>query len=387
MTRREKVLALCVGGTVGGLALVLAVRWVVLDPFQTVRKQIGDEQRRSQKLAAHLQQVEQVEEQWQALTAQTLAEEPRDAQRRFQENMQQLLDRHGLRDAKVAPGAFIANKDGSRGVPLTINASGTLKEIVGFLCDFYCQDYLKRLDKVRISGDQSLIGDINFSRGRPGARPGGRTAPAAGGRREPTYGPDGPELKVSISAVTLVLPRLNKIDHPVVEQIGQLENGPLQRERTAYNVIVDRNPFTPFQPKPTVVVAPTPTTQSETARPVQQTTPVVDPRAGAEQKFVRVTTCLDGEPVAYVYDQQQLQDPPAKYYLDAEIDDGRLILIHPRGLVVQVGSHKYFYPLGKSFKDREDLDPDEHPDIVEALRQEAAGSSHPPAGARAGTSG
>jgi hypothetical protein len=99
----------------------------------------------------------------------------------------------------------------------------------------------------------------------------------------------------------------------------------------------------------------------------------VNPREGADQKFVRVTTCLDGEPACYVYDELHKDQPPLKFCLDEDIDDGRLLLILPRGLVVRVGQEDYFYPLGKSFEDREKLDPDEHPEAWEALHRELTG--------------
>jgi hypothetical protein len=385
MTRREKILALCVGGTLGGLALVTLVRWSVLSPFQSVRDQIAEEHRRSKNLRTTLQQVENVEEEWQTLTAQTLADDCQEAQRRFHEDMQHLLNLHGLREAKISPGGFKAYKDGSRGVPLTINGAGTLKEIVGFLCDFYCRDYLARLDRVRITADQAVLGDVNTNRPRAGGMRPGRTPPPSS-RREPTFGPDGPALKVSISAITLVLPKLPGLKHPVAEKIIELPGGRLQRERAAYNAILDRNPFMPHQEKQVVV---TPTTQSrqETATVTPATQPAVDPRAGAEQKLVKATTCLDGEPVAYVYDAQQRDQPPEKFYVDGQIDDGRLVLIHPRGLVVRVGVQDYFYPLGKSFRDREELSPDDHPDVWEALRHESLGSPNQPARERTAASG
>ncbi len=387
MTRREKVLAWCVGGGLGGLALVYMVNWAVLRPFQNVRDQIKEEHRRSRSLRTAFQQVENIEDEWKKLGARTLADDPQDSQRRFQEDMQKLLALHGLRDTKVAPGAFVTYKDGSHGVPLTIGAAGTLKEILGFLCDFYGRDYLARLDKVRITADQGVLGDVNTSRPRAGGSRPGRS-PAPGSRREQQFGPDGPVLKLNVSAVTLVLPKLRGFDGPAETEIIELTGGGrLQRERAAYNAILDRNPFMPYQEK-ALVVAPPPTQPTHEQAPVTPTAPpVVDPRVGADQKFVRVTTCLDGEPTAYVYDEQRRDQPPDKFFLDDRIDDGRLLLILPRGLVVRVGTQDYFYPLGKSFKDREELDPDAQPEIWEALRQETVGSEDETAQAAGQTRG
>lgn len=389
MTRREKVLALCVGGALGGLALVTLVRWAVLTPFQNVRSQIADEHRRSRNLQTALRQADSVEAQWRELTARTLGVDARDAQRRFQEDMQQLLERHGLRDAKVAPGAITPYKNGSRGIPFTISASGTLKEVVGFLCDFYCRDYLARLDKVRITADQAVISEVNTTRIRPGAtaRP-GRTPPPTS-RREPTYGPDGPVLKVSVSAITLVLPELRDLEHAAADKVVELDGGRLQRERAAYTAIFDRNLFMPHRETPRVASVPDQPTKPapDTEQQPPPPPPPPPPPDGRDQIFVKATASLEGEPVAYVYDEQQRDQPPTKYFLDGPFDEGTLILIHPRGLVVRVGTKDYFYPLGKSFVDREALSPIDHPEVWEALRQESAGPPDRAVTGRSGTSG
>jgi hypothetical protein len=371
MTRREKIMALCVGGALGGLALSYVVNWAVVRPFHNVRDQIAAEHRRSHNLQTTFQQVENIEDEWKKLAARTLANDVREAQRRFQEDMQHLLALHGLRDTKVAPGAFLTYKDGSHGVPLIISAAGTLKEILGFLCDFYCRDYLARLDQVRISADQGVLGDVNTNRQRTGGARHGRPGSPPGGRREQQFGPDGPVLKLNVSAVTLVLPKLRGIDCPAESEIVELPGGRLQRERAAYNAILDRNPFLPYQEKVVAYTGPTSQPQHDGPSPPPPPPPPPD---GRDQKFVRVTTCLDGEPMAYVYDEQRRDQPPDKYYLDDPIDDGRLLLILPRGLVVRVGAEDYFYPLGKSFRDREKLTADDQPEIWEALRQETVGS-------------
>ena len=144
-----------------------------------------------------------------------------------------------------------------------------------------------------------------------------------------------------------------------------------QGERLDYNTIVDKNLFAPYQPRIASTTV-TPTTEpAHPTTPVEPTVrPVVDPRAGADQKFVRSTVGLDGEPRAYVVDKQQLDQPPTAYRLDDPIDDGKLILIHPQGIVVRSNGKNYFYPLGSSFRDREELSAADRPEIWDALRRE-----------------
>ena len=377
MTRREKVLAMCVGGTLGGLVMVMLVRWVVVSPFQAVKDEIAGEQARQQRLTKALRQLDRVEMDWQTLTARTFATDAKEAERRFREDMHQLLERHGLHDPKLSPGAPIKYKDGSMGVPLTINATGTLNKIVGFLCDFYRRGYLARLDKVRITADQNVISNINSPRARGGGVRQGRPHGGPAGRAAAEIGPEGPELKINISAVTLVLPQVGRIPHQVLAEVVEDPSGRLLRELGEYHYIFDKNLFLPYQPK--AVAAPvTPTTTSAPVEPPKVVTPppvVVDPRPGVDQLFVRGSTRLNGEETVYVYDEKQKADPPKLFHVDDAFDDGKLIMILPQGLVVRVekaGTPRadYFYPLGKSFRDREDVTPETHPDIIRELEQE-----------------
>jgi hypothetical protein len=372
MTRREKVLAMCVGGTLGGLALVGLVRWAVLDPFRSVQRQIEEEQARGRRLSAQLRQLAGVEKQWQTWTARTLGQAEGEAQLRFRKDMQHLLERQGLRVQNISPGTPARYKNDFIGVPLTISATGTLNEVVGFLCDFYQRDYLARLDKVRITADQSVIAGLASSRQRPGSGWSSRGS-GPGSTRTAEFGPEGPELKVSISAVTLVLPEIRDVEHPLMVDIIDSERRVL-RDREEYNVVFDKSVFVPHREKPIVVATSmAPTTQRATPEPTP--IPPVPVRPDADRLFVCGTTRLNGELVAYVVDDRRPDQKPTKYHLDDPIDDGKLLLVHPRGLVVRVqrtdgGRTDYFYRLGKSFRDREELSPQDHPEVWEALELE-----------------
>ena len=74
------------------------------------------------------------------------------------------------------------------------------------------------------------------------------------------------------------------------------------------------------------------------------------------------------EPSVIVRDDSRLTEPPKEYRVGEEIDDGRLVFVHGEGVVVRVtGSAPtdYFYRLGYSFKDRERLTADLHPDVYQ----------------------
>lgn len=365
MTRREKVLAICVGGALGGLALAMIVRWTVVEPYKAIQKQITDEQKRQKDLRAELRNLQPVDAKWEELTSRTFSADPQEAQRRFREDMHMLLERHGLKSAKVSPGAFVRYKDESTGVPLTISASGSLKAIVGFLCDFYRRDYLARLDKVRISAEQAVIADVNSTRGR-----GGGARPGRGGaaRREAATGPDGPELKLNVSAVALVLPQLPMMGHPVLpDEIPERERGRLAEDLPAYKTIFERSLFVPYTPR---VAAPQPAETTKPAHvaevPPPPETSKPDPDA---QKYVCGTTRLNGELIAYVLDEARRDQRPSEYRLDQPIHDGTLLLVVPEGIVVRANGKDYFYPLGKKFAEREVLDADAHPEVWEAFQR------------------
>ena len=154
MTRRERTLALCVAGALGAFGLYKAGRLVLWAPVEAQRAGLVREQARAVRLQNRLKEFERAELEWQTLTRRTLSTDPTDAQRRFREDIQELLEVHGLRNPKVTPGNFAKRKNEFVDVPLTITASGTLKEIVGFLTDFYRRDYLARLDAEFVRGGE-----------------------------------------------------------------------------------------------------------------------------------------------------------------------------------------------------------------------------------------
>ncbi len=377
MTRREKVLGLCVGGAVAVTALVYLVRWTVLEPFEAVKSGIRLEQQRTQILTVQLKTLQDAEQRWQALTRRTFASasEPQVAQRRFREDLHRLVERHGLRDPKISAGSFVRYKDQSIGVPMTITATGTLNEVVGFLRDFYRREYLARIDKVRIAAEQNIIADLNNPRREGGGTGrGGRGGGAGAAGREPTLGPNGPELRLSVSAITLVLPRLAGLEHPVIEGAPEeSERGRLaETDLAAYNVLFEKNLFLPYREKP-AAAAPTPAEPRPVAA-APAAPPPRDPREGTEHVFLRATVALEGEPIAYVTDDRQRTQKPTEYRLDQTVDDGKLMFIHPEGMVVRVqeadGAKDYFYRLGSSFRERQLLNPDEHPEVWDAYRQQ-----------------
>jgi hypothetical protein len=87
------------------------------------------------------------------------------------------------------------------------------------------------------------------------------------------------------------------------------------------------------------------------------------------------TTSTNGELVAYVRNEGRRELPLERVGLNESIDDGTLVLVHPRGIVVQVEEQAgeafafryYVYRLGTPFTEREELNPEVYPGIREEL--------------------
>jgi hypothetical protein len=385
MTRREKTLTGCIGLTLAGLALYWVVSRVLVDPFVSLREQIATEQTRARDFKKSLAQLQNVDQEWQALTARTLSSDPKEAQFRFREVIHELLQQHGLvddpntKDTKISPGAFSRDRNGFIEVPLTITTAGTLKEVVGFLCDFYRQDWVARIDKVNLAANQSLVTPGSTARGGK-APPRGGPTPPRGGPTPPAVGPDGPELTISITTTALVLPKVGNIEPQPTADPNDLAQGMLAREVEAYKLVFDKNLFKRYVPPPPVVET-KPSSQPVMAAATQPTPqPValpVDPRPNADKQFFVGTTSLNGEPAAYVRDEQKPDKPVNHYRVGEPLDDGTLVLIEPHALVVRVkqadGQEKdFYYPLRQpkpaSFKEREELKPEDHPELWKELQ-------------------
>lgn len=377
MTRREKILGLCVGGALAGLALMSGVRWVVVEPFRGMQRQIDAERVRGRNLRQQLDGLAGAETQWENWTRRTFSTDPKDAQRRFREEMHQLLEIHGLSDPKVSPGTFIKYKDGSTGVPLNISATGTLNEIVSLLTDFYRIDWLARLDKVRISAKPEVIEDLNNPNRQQRRRTGSRRSAGTTAATGASVGPQGPELTVNISALNLVLPQAGgKLRHPTMDEVVHLPQGTLSREPEEYNAIFANNLFMPFRPRPTEVKH-EPNEPPRVAEGPRNPTPAPPPRVTRTPPpaALKAMGRVNGMLVAYVVDESNPEQPLTRYHLDEPIDDGTLILICAgEGVVVRVNEQgrevDYFYPLGAHFADRVELDAELHPKVWEALERE-----------------
>jgi hypothetical protein len=391
------LLASTLGLTLGVLGAGWLVHKAVIGPIEAVRKQIAEERGRRSDLKRRLIELEGVEQDWKSQVALTLASEPKEAQLRFRENMQRLLERHGLaagtqdKGAKISPGAMITdNRTGFVDVPLNIQTSGALRAIVAFLADFYRQGYAARIDQVTLTADTreaaAAPGGRTVSRTSRRTRP-GATPAAAPAAPAASFGPDGPPINVTIDVVTFVAPRVGKIDARSAEAPQEQETGRLRFPAETYQEIAEKSLFWPpyaAPPAPAVVAEPNAPKPAEPApEPVAQNQPPPQPtRNQPERQLLIGTTVVNGVPHAYVLDERDGGNQVRKYGHDETLDgedNAVVLLIHPRGLVVRATDSSgrqadYFYPLRQpepaSFAERTPLSEAQHPEIVAALRAE-----------------
>jgi len=196
-------------------------------------------------------------------------------------------------------------------------------------------------------------------------------------------GPQEPMLNVSMTLSTLVLPKLPQVESRTLEGLNLDDPEALraagitpldylhEEQPLAYNKMLASNIFRIYRPKPP---PPRPVARNTTPRKPPPPPPPVDPRRDADKFVLLGTTSLNGELIAYIRDERQAYEPPMRKRLNDPVDDGRIVLVHPKGIVVQVTQGRergrlFFYPLGRTFKEREPVDPVKHAEIKRLLDQ------------------
>ena len=380
MNKREKVLGiivatvlvLCLGGAV--------VKWGVVDRWNGIQDDITKARQRVQSLNMQLAQARTAEANWLALRP--LSHNLRSAEQRFRRDISGLLEQHGLHENLTIRTLSPGNIESSRDVKfaaarVSFQTRGTLKQVTNFLCDFYRRDYLTKLEKITLTAEDKGRSSSRTGSRRAGWRRGGR---ATTKRQEgPSYGPEGPNLNVSIIATALVLPQIKGLEREAITEITPPDpddQGLLPRPIDEYAAIWETNLFKEWQPKATAKVK-EPIKRDDGPKvvrkdPERKPTPPKQPRPN--KKLIGVNS-MSGTLIASIQDPRRRELPPERVGLNEEIDDGTLVLICPRGIVVQVEQpagetfeFKYYvYKLGTRFEDREELDHEMYPEIAEQL--------------------
>ena len=372
MNQREKVLASCVAGVVvvyGGFALIKSK---VYEPAKQLTADILKETEYRDRLQVRLNGADRTVQAWQKRTSQTLGEDSFAAHQAFRTDVSLLLERNNLaEELKISQLRERIDKKGVRQgfveLPLSVRVSGRLGDLDNFLKDFFQRPYLVRLDKLELAAEQ-----IPKSRRK---------------RRSSTE----PKLSITMTLSTLVLPKVADVDHPVFDLAALNDPDPeaelvlvsaarlRQEDMDDYGEIAESNIFELGQPAPP---PPPPERPKQAERPKveKKDNPPPPPppprRPNAHKLVLNGVGRVDDGPIAYVTNTNEPGEPPGEYRLNDDVDDGRLVLIVAEGMVVRVTPTRgprqpakyYFYPLGGTFKDREEVNPTDHPRIERQLR-------------------
>jgi len=364
MTGREKILAGVVGGVVALAGGSTLVRLAVIEPLRSLNKSLETAAEKKANLEDFVEQHRHVAEEWEAYTARTFSENVEKVKVSFFSEVARLLELHDLTEGhRITQGIPRRQKSGLVEVSLRVHAEGSLESVVGFVRDLRQKPYLARLSNVSLRAEKGS--STRTTRGRSTRSD------------EPTT------LAVSMTATTLVLPKLKGTKHqppdPNQPAPTYLAYGP-----EAYDEIASVNFFQKYKPLrrhtgPTTKPGPGPGPP-----------PPPPPPPRPNMKLVHVDS-MYGDPIVSVLDEDHREEPLAEFRLNDKIDDGTLVLVHWRGIVVRVPkrggadeeTEDYFYPIGSSFRDRLRLE-EAAPEIIRELhpegpKQAARPSLSPPA--------
>lgn len=357
MTQRERIMAGLVVGVVvlgGGTNLLMKN---VIAPIREMKSELVRKQQVRARLANELKTGAAVKLAWQDKTAETLAKDPQVAYRAFREDVTRLLDRHGLVDGQsIKPRSLYEYPKGFRKgfieMPLLVSARGNLQQLVNFLRDFHRRPYLARITRLSINAIDSPVN---------------QRAGAHNNRR----GDAEPQLSINMTLTGLVLPELDEVPSVALdlEQIEQTSADRLHAED--YGPVVASNLFKKYVPPPPPPPPPPPQQKPTEVAQAPRPKPMPPPPPPRPDLTLKGTASLNGEPFAFI--EQSPGASPDRIFLNDEIDDGRLVLVHPRGVVIRVMPQTgnpptdYFWPLGKSNKERVELDTQLYPEIAAEL--------------------
>jgi len=368
LTTRERNLAIVMGVLVGSVALVAGVRSWYIVPRAKARADLQQAYRRRENLRQIVAARARTFEGWYRWTRRTLDADPAKAEERFRTDVTHLLETAGVQELSIRPAEARRVRKGYRKgfveLPLTVACKARLGQVVGFLKALYQRPYLVRVETLRLVPPADVA-----------------AAPRKGRRRRNERAAGEPLLTVSMRLATLVLPRQRELEHPTLPAEA-LEGGEVpqpvrwlwQDDVQVYDEIASLNVFKKYEPpKPKPKPQPKPPAVAKKPPKWPPPPPPPDPRRDADKFVLLGTASIHGVPVAYVRDTRRLVDPPEKKHLNDRLDDGTIVLIHPRGIVVRSeGPPKrgklYFYPIGRNFKQREPLSPTEHPDVYREVQ-------------------
>lgn len=352
MSARERVLATLVAIAVVVLVLYLGVNNYVIEPRQRLVEQIGTRQADIAKLRKRLKTLPGWQEEWRERTAATLAADEHDVQSRFKEDVHRLLIEAGFRAPDVAAPNVQSHphfrEAGFREVTLKVDVTGEIAKLERFLKAYYQRPYYNGIRRMTID------------------------APQPKRRRGDDGPPPEPQLDISLTATTLVLPPVLDLEHLAFNEDDPNGLPPrLARDAATYDKLASSNPFKKWvKPKPPP--PPPPPVEDE---PKREPVVVEKPPPPPPNKTLVGVVAIEGRYYGYVRDDDRLELEPEEVSIGSTVDGGEVLLIHPDGLVVRAAERRgddeplveFFYPLGRTFAERETLDAKSRPRVYAAF--------------------
>jgi len=394
MPQRQTILVIATVSLVavaGGYQLI-QTRYV--EPRAELQKEIATETQRQATLSGALAAKATTYERWTRKTSHTLSADADQAQLLFREDVQSLLRAHDMTQSQMVrpmtekrfkSGSF---REGFAEIMVSVSVDATLEQLIAFQRALYERPYPVHVKSLIVT--PRLVPAERRAALRTAAGEGPKPGRNGGAARRGHAAAENEELlRISMQLSTLVLPKIAAAGHPTLDPAAlKPEEGAepavasslLWREDAAeYQQIVANNPFKVYEPPPPPPPPPPPKVVTPEPRVAQAEPPPPppqpDPREDADKYVVIGTYAMDGEPRVIVRDDDNVVDPPLHYGLNEEVDDGKLILIDPAGIVIRAKPWKearyrnFFYPLGANFKERVEVNPQEHPEIFHLLQQ------------------
>ncbi len=326
MNRREKILLFLVVGTLGlGIGLKV-VREQVIERFRRWDQDITRKKSELQNLEGQRHLVKIQKERWERLARETLASDVPTARTRFINELDALSHRHGLENVSVRPSEAGSSTGPFTLLNCTVDAEGTLAQIVPFVRDLHNQPFMVRLRMVTLL---------------------------------PLTGKQQGKLRVSLKAETVVLAYQKLVPQVVTAELAEGKRKEVLRaseDPKAYMAIVEKNLFEPYKEPPVVTRVdpppPPPATQAAPPPPVAAAPPPPARKRDPGFTSTRITALLSTPDTQEVV----VTDGAKKrrvYKVGDEFDGGTLVYVHPDGAVVVYKpegaqeAEKNFYPLGK----------------------------------------
>ena len=342
MNKREKTLLLVIGVAAG---LMLTIKG-----FQKYKNVLAEQQTEIRRQEGRLAsvQLDQKEallgrEKWTKLGAQTLAMDENKARGPFRDEVFELIKAVGLNHPDVAMGSSVGwLKNGLRVLPCTVQAEGSLDNMVNFLYELYRAPFVARCKTLSIQ----QVGDKK----KPGV------------------------LKLTATVETLILPPNKKVPSITPVELEKGKRQSVERSKFAkladYGVITSHKLMEPFTAPPTASRPAQQAVASNTPPPPAQPVPPPPP-ADANKVLARVISSPRGQ-------QAVLQDPGAGTNANAQdtrvevgekLYGGTLVFVHPRGVVSERDGALRFHPIGSALQANQPLTEKDQPDVYYELKK------------------